>query len=958
MPLPPNPEQRAREKIDDGLRASGWAVQDKDALNLYAGQGVAVREFPLLPGHGVADYLLYVDGRAVGVLEAKPEGHTLTGVEPQSQRYAEGLPEIVPAAVRPLPFLYQSSGSITRFTNLLDPDPRSREVFAVHQPATIAEWLAADALPAWTRAWSDEKRIAEAMPRWSGTLAVRPSTLRSRVQVLPPVNARGLWPNQLEGLANLERSLADNRPRALVQMITGSGKTFFAVSSVYRLIKFAGARRVLFLVDRANLGRQAETEFAGYRAPDDQRKFTELYNVQRLTGNTIGSSSKVVITTIQRLYSMLKGETEFDEALEDESFFERGLAPAEPVPVAYNPRIPPEYFDVVFIDECHRSIYSLWRQVLEYFDAYLVGLTATPAKHTFGFFNQNLVMEYSHERAVADGVNVDFEVYRIRTQITEQGSTIEAGPATVVGLRDRRTRALRWERPDEDVSYEAQDLDRNVVSRNQIRLIVRTFSERLFTEIFPGRTEVPKTLIFAKDDSHAEDIVDVVREEFGRGNDFCVKITYKTTGTAPDQLIQDFRTAYNPRIAVTVDMIATGTDIKPVEIVMFMRATKSRVLFEQMKGRGVRVIGEDDLRAVTPDAHAKTHFMIVDCVGVTEQDIADTQPLERKRNISFKALLDHVAMGGADPDMLSSLASRLARLDREFGPDEDRRVAEVSDGLLLGALTAAIVEALDPDYRLARARERYGLAGGEEPTDAQLAAVTAEVLRDAVKPLAANPALRTLLVDIKRQFEQIIDDVSVDVLLDAGRSAEATEKARSLVASWEAFIAENRDEIEALQFFYAQPHARRLRYRDVKALAEAIRLPPRQWTPERLWQAYDLLDRDRVRGASSQRLLTDIVSLVRFAIHQDDELVPFHDLVHQRYDAWLAQQDQQGRQFTPEQVEWLAMMCDHIAASVEIDTEAFDYTPFIERGGLGRAQQVFGGELAGVMRELNEVLAA
>ncbi|MBK6767733.1 MAG: DEAD/DEAH box helicase family protein [Ardenticatenales bacterium] len=958
MPPPATPEQRARETIDVSLARSGWAVQDRASMNLYASAGVAVREFPLAPGHGYADYLLFVDGKAVGVLEAKPEGHTLTGVEPQSQRYAGGLPASLTAPVRPLPFLYQSSGSVTRFTNLLDPDPRSREVFAVHQPTTLAEWLAADPLSDWTRGWSDTKRIAEAFPRLEGAWAERPATLRSRVRMMPPVNERGLWPNQIEGLTNLEASLAQNRPRSLVQMITGSGKTFFAVSAAYRLIKFGGARRVLFLVDRSNLGLQADNEFGGYRTPDDQRKFTELYNVQHLAGNTIGSSSKVVITTIQRLYSMLKGEAEFDPALEDESFFERGLVPTEPLPVVYNAQIPPEYFDVVFIDECHRSIYSLWRQVLEYFDAFLVGLTATPAKHTFGFFNRNLVMEYDHEQAVADGVNVDFEVYRIRTQISEQGSTIEAGTGATMGLRDRRTRSVRWELPDEDVTYEAKDLDRNVVSRDQIRLIVRTFKDRLFKEIFPGRTEVPKTLIFAKDDSHAEDIVDVVREEFGRGNDFCVKITYKSTGTAPGQLIRDFRNSYNPRVAVTVDMIATGTDIKPVEIVMFMRATKSRVLFEQMKGRGVRVMAEDDLRAVTPDARAKTHFMIVDCVGVTEMDIADTQPLERKRNIAFKALLDHVAMGGADPDMLSSLASRLARLEREFGPEEDRRVAEVADGARLGDITAAIVEALDPDYRLDRARGRYGLAAGDEPTDALWKAVTSDVLREAVRPLAANPALRTLLVDIKRQFEQIIDEVSLDVLLAAGHSAEATEKARTLVESWEAFIEANKAEIDALQFFYSQPHARRLRFRDVKALAEAIHLPPRQWTPERLWQAYELLDRNRVRGASAQRLLTDLVSLVRFGIHQDDELVPFHDLVQQRFDHWLAQQAQLGRQFTGEQAQWLAMMRDHIAASVEIDVEDFGYTPFVEQGGLGRAREVFGGELGVVIRELNEVLAA
>lgn len=958
MTVATTPEQRARETIDAGLARAGWVVQDRDDMNLYESKGVAVRELPLAPGHGFADYLLFVDKQAVGVLEAKPEGHTLTGVEPQSQRYSEGLPANLDTAVRPLPFLYQSSGSVTRFTNLLDPDPRSREVFSVHRPTTLAEWIAADKLTDWTHAWYDEELIVEAAPQLAETWAERPSTLRSRVRVMPPVNVRGLWPNQIEGLDKLEISLAENRPRALVQMITGSGKTYFAVSAIYRLIKYGGARRVLFLVDRSNLGIQAETEFAGYRTADDQRNFTELYNVQRLTGNSIGSSSKVVITTIQRLYSMLKGEAEFDPALEDESYFESGLTSADPLPVVYNPAIPPEYFDVVFIDECHRSIYSLWRQVLEYFDAYLIGLTATPAKHTFGFFNQNLVMEYSHERAVADGVNVDFEVYRIRTQISEQGSTIEAGPATMVGIRDRRTRAVRWQQPDEDVTYAAKDLDRNVVSRNQIRLIVRTFKERLFSEIFPGRTEVPKTLIFAKDDSHAEDIVDIVREEFGRGNDFCTKITYKSTGTSPDQLIQDFRTAYNPRIAVTVDMIATGTDIKPVEIVMFMRATKSRVLFEQMKGRGVRVIDEDDLRAVTPDARAKTHFVIVDCVGVTEMDIADSQPLERKRGVPFKALLDHVAMGGADPDVLSSLASRLARLERSLGPEDDRRVAAVADGLRLGDITSAIIEALDPDVRIDRARERFGLGENIEPTAAQLSEVTANVLREAVKPLAANPALRTLLQEIKRQFEQIIDDVSTDVLIAAGRSPEATEKAKSLVASWEAFIEENKAEIDALQFFYSQPHARRLRFQDVKALAETIRQPPRQWTPDRLWQAYELLERDKVRGASGQRLLTDIVSLVRFAIDRDDELVPFQDVVRQRFESWMEQQARQGRKFTSEQAEWLTMMRDHIAASVEIVVEDFGYTPFVEHGGLGRARQVFGGELEGVIGELNEVLAA
>ena len=260
----------------------------------------------------------------------------------------------------------------------------------------------------------------------------------------------------------------------------------------------------------------------------------------------------------------------------------------EPVPVEYNPNVPIETFDVIITDECHRSIYNLWRQVLEYFDGFLIGLTATPSKQTFGFFNQNLVMEYNHEQAVADGVNVDFDTYRIRTEITEQGSTVEAGYH--VDRRDRQTRKTRWEQLDEDLTYAPNQLDRDVVAVDQIRTVVQTFRDKLFTDIFPGRTDVPKTIIFAKDDSHAEDIVRIVREEFDKGNEFCQKITYKTTGVAPEDLLVSFRNSYHPRIAVTVDMIATGTDIKPVEVVFFMRNVRSRSFFEQMKGRGVRVI--------------------------------------------------------------------------------------------------------------------------------------------------------------------------------------------------------------------------------------------------------------------------------------------------------------------------------------------------------------------------------
>ena len=660
------PEEKARENIDRRLEQAGWAVQNADALNLYVGRGVAVREFPLKAGHGSADYLLYVDQKAVGVVEAKPEGFTLTGVEAQSEKYSTGMPDDLPAYRRPLPFLFESTGVETQFTNGLDPEPRSRLVFSFHTPAALAEWIGAG--DGHSASLTTGQR--EAADRTDGYRV--PNGLRRRLRTMPPLETSGLWPVQERAIRNLEESLAAARPRALVQMATGSGKTFMACNQIYRLIKHAGARRVLFLVDRANLGRQTLREFQGFATPDDGRKFTELYNVQLLQSGHVDPVSRVCISTIQRVYSMLKGE-ELDPEMEELSGFDLSATQRQPAPVEYNSDIPIDTFDVIVIDECHRSIYNLWRQVLEYFDAFLIGLTATPSKQTFGFFRQNLVMEYNHEQAVADGVNVDFDTYRIRTEITEQGSSVDAD--YWVDKRDRQTRNVRWEQLEEDLTYTPNQLDREVVAEDQIRTVIQTFRDRLFTEIFPGRRDVPKTIIFAKDDSHADDIVRIVRLAFDKGNDFCQKITYKTTGAKPEDLLASFRNSYNPRIVVTVDMIATGTDIKPVEVVFFMRNVRSRSFFEQMKGRGVRTISSTEFNAVTPDARNKDRFVIVDAVGVTETELSDSYSLDRQPTVSFDRLMDLVGMGSRDPDVLSSLAGRLARLDRQLTP-QDRQAIE------------------------------------------------------------------------------------------------------------------------------------------------------------------------------------------------------------------------------------------------------------------------------------------
>jgi type I restriction enzyme, R subunit len=911
------PEERARKKIDDLLIAAGWIVQDMNELNLGASLGVAVREYPLSTGE--ADYVLFIDRQPVGAIEAKPEGTTLSGVSEQSKKYIEGISATFLHMAKPPAFVYESTGIETYFRDLRDPYPRSRHVFAFHKPETLNEWYS------------------------------QSDTLRARLKHFPSLVTTGLRDCQKEAITNLEKSFADARSRALIQMATGSGKTYTAVSFVYRLIKFGGAKRVLFLVDRNNLGRQTRTEFEQYVTPDDGRKFTELYNVQHLKSNTLDPVSKVCITTIQRLYAMLKGvpDIEFDDESEEISLFDSLLTQEKPKEISYNPQIPIETFDFIITDECHRSIYHLWRQVLEYFDGFIIGLTATPSKQTLGFFNQNLVMEYNHERAVADGVNVGYEVFRIQTKISQEGGKVSAG--FYVDKRNKLTRKVRWEQIDDDVEYTATQLDKSVVAPDQIRTVIRTFKECLFTDLFPGRDKVPKTLVFSKDDSHAEDIVNIIREEFGKGNDFCKKITYRSDN--PESLISSFRNTFDPRIVVTVDMISTGTDIKPIECILFMRDVKSQVYFEQMKGRGTRTISETDLQGVTPNA-IKTHFVIVDAVGVCENDKTDSRPLERKRNVPFEKLLQAVASGNRDEDVITSLAGRLSRLDRQL-TEKQRQEIEVTTRKSLKAIINKLLDAVDPDKQLDEAKEMFHI---KTPTQQQITEATRTLTDDACK-IFDNPIIRKTICDVKRCSEQIIDNVSKDEVTFFGFDENSKKKAQAVVNTFETFIKEHKNELDALQIIYGTPYRKRhLTYEQIQQLALTIKKPPYNLTPELLWQAYEQLEAAKVRRAGPQKLLTNIVSLVRFAMDISDTLEPFPEVVERKFQQWIIAQTESGHEFTTEQMEWLVLIKNHIAASVYIAFEDFDYTPFYEKGGVTKLQKLFGKNSSKVLEELNEVL--
>jgi type I site-specific restriction endonuclease len=800
------PEQRARDRIDALLAQAGWVVQSKNQIDFTAGPGIAVREYQT--DVGPADYVLFVDKKPVGVIEAKPEdwGQKITTVEDQSGGYATAKLKWI-SNNEPLPFIYESTGVITRFTDARDPKPRSREVFSFHRPETMREWRS------------------------------QPASLRGRIQALPPLDPTGLRACQITAIERLEESFKDDRPRALVQMATGSGKTYTAVTSVYRLLKHANAKRILFLVDTRNLGEQAEQEFMAYVPSDDNRKFTELYNVQRLKSSFVARDSQVCISTIQRMYSLLKDEER--EEVGDEINPAEMVQPTTPLPVVYNEKIPPEFFDFIIIDECHRSIYNIWRQVIEYFDAYLIGLTATP---------------------------------------------------------DNR-----------------------------------------------------------KTDSHADDIIQTVREEFGEGNEFCKKITYRVEED-PKSVLAQLRNDYYPRIAVTVDMVATGTDVRPLECLLFMRDVKSRNYFEQMKGRGTRTLGHDDLRKVTPSAaSAKTHYVIVDAVGVTRSLKTASQPLITKPSVPLRDLAMGVLMGARDEDSVSSLAGRLARLDRQLDSGDKARIRDQAGGVDLADIVRDLLAAVDPDAIENKAREIEPIPEEAEPSDDARRKAQDQLVSEAADVFTGE--LIELIDGIRREKEQTIDHESLDRVLRAEWEGDSHENADEMARDFKEYLEAHRDEIEALTIFFSQPHRRsEITYAMIRAVMDKLREDRPRLAPYRVWQAYGLLD--EYKGGQPASELTALVGLIRRACGLDDTLSPYAETVRRNFQNWIMKRHSgSGQKFTEEQMEWLRMIRDHVATSFHLDREDLETAPFDAKGGMGQMFKLFGDQMDAVIDEMNEAMA-
>lgn len=853
------PEEKARIKIDQWFADAGWEVINRDEYEPTS-TAVAIRE-GLLKDNLEADYFLFINGKAVGVLEAKREETDAFSsiVCEQAALYARSVPNIYQTYQKPLPFIFTSNGKELYFCDFREQDHYFKQIMTIPTPHELVKKLG----------------------------------INDYFAGLPTLRKKGLRDCQYEAITELEKSFRAGQNRALMVLATGAGKTYTACLAAYRMLSYTPMRRVLFLVDRNNLGKQAEGEFGTFRLTENGEAFSTIFTVNRLRSSSIPSDNNVVISTIQRLFSFLKGETIEDNDDDDEN------EPAEEATLPPNPDLPHDYFDMIIIDECHRSIYKNWRKVLEYFDtARLVGLTATPIPETMAFFNNNRIVNYTLEKSIVDGVNVDCRVYRIKTQVTETGGAILEGEK--FKEETRYTGEVKTVSSKETKTYTNKELNRSIINPAQIKLILSTYRDVVYTELFndpqrePNMGYLPKTLIFALNEVHATNIVQIAKEVFGRTDDrFVQKITYSAGDS--NELIRQFRNDKDFRIAVTCTLVATGTDVKPLEVVMFMRDVESLPLYIQMKGRGVRTIGDEQLRNVTPNAFSKDCFYLVDAVGVTEHEktIPTATDESTTKIITLKELLERISHGYFPDEYLKRLAATLARIYNKADDSQRKEFARLSHDDMK-ELSARIYDVLEkgtlPPF-----------ASTEKPNLER---------KGLVSPLANHADARRYLLILAAGFVNTLMP-GEDTLISKGFSIE---EAKCTTEAFEEFCRENADEIEALRIIYNN-EGEPITYSMLKDLEHKLKMANNHFVPKQIWNSYAILSPSKVKRSTTKEesdALTNIIQLVRFAFRQIDRLESVVTTSKQYFNLWLGQNQ---REITDKQREVISRIVDYIASN-------------------------------------------
>ena len=776
-----------------------------------------------------------------------------------SPLYARSVPNIYQTYQKPLPFIFTSNGKELYFCDFREQDHYFKQIMTIPTPHELVKKLG----------------------------------INDYFAGLPTLRKKGLRDCQYEAITELEKSFRAGQNRALMVLATGAGKTYTACLAAYRMLSYTPMRRVLFLVDRNNLGKQAEGEFGTFRLTENGEVFSTIFTVNRLRSSSIPSDSSVIISTIQRLFSFLKGDAIEDNEDDDEN------EPTEEVALPPNPNLPHDYFDMIIVDECHRSIYGNWRKVLEYFDtARLVGLTATPIPETMAFFNNNRIVNYTLEKSIVDGVNVDCRVYRIKTQVTETGGAILEGEK--FKEETRYTGEVKTVSSKETKTYTNKELNRSVINPAQIKLILSTYRDVVYTELFndpqrePNMDYLPKTLIFALNEAHATNIVQIAKEVFGRTDDrFVQKITYSAGDS--NELIRHFRNDKDFRIAVTCTLVATGTDVKPLEVVMFMRDVESLPLYIQMKGRGVRTIGDEQLRNVTPNAFSKDCFYLVDAVGVTEHEktIPTATDEATTKIITLRELLECISHGYISDEYLKRLAATLARIFNKADDSQRKEFARLSHDDMK-ELSARIYDALEKSTL-------PPFVSTEKPNLER---------KGLVSPLANHADARRYLLILAAGFVNTLMP-GEDTLISKGFSIE---DAKNTTEAFEEFCRENADEIEALRIIYNN-EGEPITYSMLKDLEHKLKMANNHFAPKQIWNSYAILSPSKVKRSTTKEesdALTNIIQLVRYAFRQIERLDSVVTTSKQYFNLWLGQNQ---REITDKQREVISRIVDYIASN-------------------------------------------
>ena len=867
------PEEKARVKIDKQLRNVGWCIVSRNEY--LPNSTVAVKE-ALMVGNTESDYLLFIDGKAIAVVEAKREENPLgDDVKKQAEDYAVSPQSWYALWFEKLiPLVYMANGNKIYFKNMLVEDSEYEELSQMHSPKKMLQMVGK----------------------------------KSEYGVLPLLEKRGLRDCQYNAEIKFEESLKLGNKKNLAVLATGSGKTYLACLASYRLLNYTSTKRILFLVDRNNLARQTETEFSLFDRTENQMRMGDLYTINRLKKET-DIKSDIVISTIQKLFAVLTGQDiqESNEDAEDEiAKNDEEKDNNEVVELGDDLKLPPDYFQLIIVDECHRSIYGKWKKVLDYFSsATVLGLTATPTPEAYAYFNNNIIEQYTYDDSVVDGVNVPPRIYRIITDVTEHGGTIEKGSKVIETAQ--RSGKSETHNAQTTVEYGSTELDRSIVNKSQIREVLMAYKKAIYEDLYPEREKkweyIPKTLIFAKSDSHATDIVEIAKEVFKTEfeNDelpenFVQKITYSSGDS--NALIRELRTEKDFRIAVTVTLVATGTDVKPLEVVLFMKDVHSDVLYTQMKGRGCRVISDDKLKEVTPNADTKECYYIVDAVGVTESEKNIPKPgagQGPKRALSLEHLLERLAHNEVSDDNLMLLRDYCSTINRRyeesvlFSRHLDYFITnygfaprKLANDINTAFAEGTLVEYIDPSHDNT---ERMAL----------------------IYCLIGNLQARNKLLEMQRGYMVESDDR--DKVLYAGFSKES---ARTYIENFEKYLEDNKDSIEALRIIYNSEdivitHEMLIELRD-RLLAES-----RQYGVYQIWKNYKILDEqgdvEVLDGKENVNALTNLIQIVRYAYKKNSKLTSLINGYAQRFTLYCGQAQ---RVLTEDQKDIMQQIAEYI----------------------------------------------